>query len=401
MYVLRRDANSPTAAVELWFRAPGAGYDSQTPGISRLAIASVAASKPAGGSSLAQLVTEDGGTLEINVYPDIAMIGAGVPSWDLPKVLRAMTAAYFSASINDDGYRTALRDCAIAGAELQFDPDRTLQDVLFSHLFSSGPAHYPPVPQTAQDFSKIPIETVRTFAARAFREPNAVLTLTGSFEDNWLPSVHRAAIASTPASGGMDRPFDSPASSRATDISQPSAVSGLGFAWTGPPITDARAATAMDFIADYLFDGDHGTVAREVHKASNDAFLNGQFITLHDPGVLLVTVSGSNAQTMRSKIAAAVEALQTPMDRKTFDAAKNAFLYHIISQVQTPESRADNFGWYAAEGNLQYAPGDVSGEYVQNAQSLDPGYVAQVVRQYLQHPAVVQLTPAHSEGTAS
>ncbi len=199
----------------------------------------------------------------------------------------------------------------------------------------------------------------------------------------------------------MDRPFDSTPSGHPSDVSQPAPVTGLGFAWTGPPIADARAATAMDFIADYLFDADRGTVAREARSTANDAFLNGQFITLHDPGVLLVTVSGAHAQEMRSKITSAVEALATPMDRKTFDAAKNAFLYHIISQVQTPETRADNFGWYAAEGNLPYAPGDASGQYVEAAQALDPGYVAQIVREYLQHPAVVELTSAHSEGTAS
>jgi predicted Zn-dependent peptidase len=157
----------------------------------------------------------------------------------------------------------------------------------------------------------------------------------------------------------------------------------------------------MDFVADYLFDADHGTVARDVREASSDVFLNGQFITLHDPGVLLVTIAGPGASGMRAKVTDAVAQLQNPMDRKTFESARNAFLYHIISQVQTPQTRADNFGWYAVEGNLPYAPGDTSGDYVQAAQSLDPGYVAQIVRRYLQHPAVVELAPAHAQGSAT
>ena len=35
-YVLRPDATVAAAAVSLWFRAPGAGYDNASPGISRL-----------------------------------------------------------------------------------------------------------------------------------------------------------------------------------------------------------------------------------------------------------------------------------------------------------------------------------------------------------------------------
>jgi predicted Zn-dependent peptidase len=128
-----------------------------------------------------------------------------------------------------------------------------------------------------------------------------------------------------------------------------------------------------------------------MRKTQRDAFVNGQFITLHNPGVLLVTVSGSTASSLRSVVTDAVSGMQKPLSANAFNAARMAFEYHILTQTQTPSSRADNYGWYAAEGNLQYAPGDESSQYFQAAQSLDPGYVADVVRKYLQRPAVVQL----------
>jgi len=131
-----------------------------------------------------------------------------------------------------------------------------------------------------------------------------------------------------------------------------------------------------------------------VRKKQSDAFVNGQFITLHNPGILLVTVSGGSSAALRSGVLDGVTGMQLPLDRKTFDAARTAFEYHILSQTQTPSSRADNFGWYAAEGNAAYAPGDESLQYLQAAQSLDPGYVAEIVRKYLQHPAIVQLLTA-------
>jgi hypothetical protein len=87
-----------------------------------------------------------------------------------------------------------------------------------------------------------------------------------------------------------------------------------------------------------------------------------------------------------------VNAMRQPLDRNTFDAARAAFEYHIFSQIQTPLSRADNFGWYAAEGNLGYAPGNDTGTYLKAARSLTADFVAQTVRTYLQQPSIVQLT---------
>ena len=87
----------------------------------------------------------------------------------------------------------------------------------------------------------------------------------------------------------------------------------------------------------------------------------------------------------------ALDTLQQPMDRQTFDAAREAFLYHVATDTQTPQERADNLGWYTVEGNLEYAPGALNGSYERIARALDPQYVADVVRHYLGKPVVVDL----------
>jgi predicted Zn-dependent peptidase len=399
-YIIHRDITAPTAAVELWYRAPGAGYDNANPGISRLAIAAIAASAPPHGTSLSELVARLGGSLSMNVYPDIAMVGVSVPSWQTQSMIRALTTAYFSPSITDSGLKAAVRDSAIAAAEGHFDSDRILQDTLFQHIFSAGPAHYPAVPASAQDFAKIPATAVKAFAARAFRRSNAVLTLTGSVDPKWIADVS-ATAQGVRAADTPDAPIDSTLSNANIDVTQTSQVGGIGFAWIGPPIADQKAATAMDFIADYAFDGEHGTLAPTLRKGDGRAFLNGQFITLHNPGVLLVTVSGSGSPALRSAVLAAATDLQHPLERAAFDAARTAFEYHILSQTQTPPSRADNFGWYAVEGDAAYAPGDSSAAYLRAAQSLDPQYVAEIARKYLQHPAIVQLLTTAHPGTTT
>ena len=53
----------------------------------------------------------------------------------------------------------------------------------------------------------------------------------------------------------------------------------------------------------------------------------------------------------------ALSKMRTPMDAQTFNAAREAFLYHVAVDTQTPQERADNLGWYSVEGNVGYAPG--------------------------------------------
>lgn len=395
-YIMRRDVLAQTTAMELWFRAPAAGQDGKTPGISRLAITALAASHAPHESSLAELVNRDGGALTISVYPDIAMVGASVPSWEAPQVLRAITAAYFTPRITSDGVRAALRDCAVAAAESRFDTERVLQDALFAALFTAGPAHFPPTPSSASDFSKISPIDLNAFAQRAFRQNNAVLSLAGAVDAKLLTNV-RSGNAGAPA----DPPYDSTVAAAPEPSVKSGSTSAIGYAWAGAPITDPKAATALDFIADYLFDTDHGTLARAIQRANAGSLVSGQFITLHSPGVLLLVISGVNTPQVRRQIADAISAIRQPMDAASFQAARRAFEYHILSQSQTPMGRADNFGWYAAEGNAAYAPGAASGEYLQALESLDPGFVAQTARTYLQHPALVQLITNDQKGTST
>lgn len=395
-YIMHRDAIARTTAMELWFRAPAAGPDGKYPGISRLAITALAASRPPHGSSLAEQVNRAGGSLTINVYPDIAMIGVSVPSSEASQILRTLTSSYFSPLITSEGLRAALRDCAVAAAESRFDSERVLQDALFAQLFTGGPAHYPPTPSSAADFANIPDDQVRAYATHAFRQNNAVLSLAGAVDDKVLADVRTGNAGAPP-----DVPFDSSVTASPAATAKSGPVPALGYAWAGPPISDAKAATALDFIADYLFDSDHGTIARAIQSAHTDAFVNGQFITLHNPGVLLVTISGINTPEVRRQIAGAVSSMQNPMDSAAFDSARKAFEYHIFSQSQTPLSRADNYGWYAAEGNANYAPGAASGDYIKAVDSLDPASVAQAARTYLQHPAVVQIISSEQKGATT
>ncbi len=385
-YVLCPDPTVGTAAVGLWFRAPAAGYDDGTPGIANLAATAAAVAPLASGKSLYALVHTVGGELNIEVYPDIVGIGAVVPAYASRRIVAAMTAAYFAPSVDDAAVKTARANAAVLGVQQRYESDTTLHDLLFKQIFSTGPAHYPPLPTSVSQLTSITTAQVGAFAKRAFRAQNSVLALTGNVDASSI-----SAVTDGSGPGSMDTPYGSKLEGTPASTTASGAVDGVGLAWIGPPIADQKAATALDFVADYLFREETGVVSRALDRADSDALVVGQFITLHDPGVMVVTIGGSNEKETEKSVLEALGGLQQPMDARTFNAAREAFLYHVATDTQTPEQRADNLGWYSTEGDLDYAPGIANGAYEQAARALDPQYVAEVVRRYLHNPVIVDL----------
>jgi len=393
-YTMAPDPTLASAAVDLWFRAPAAGYDNATPGISRLAATAAAAATLESGKSLVSFVRGVGGRLAINVYPDLVDVSASVPASAARRVVAAMSAAYFAPALDDDSLKIARTDVAVLSAQEHYSPDDLLHDALFAQIFSSGPAHFAPIPGDLGDLKGITLAQINAFAKRAFRSANATFALAGNVD----PSLLAAVTAGTP--GTPDAPIVSATAPAPADRTLTAAVTGEGLAWTGPPIADERAATALDFVADYLFRDQTGVVSKALDP-TGDAYVNGQFITLHDPGVMLVTIGGSKPALVETQVLAAVSGLQQPLDAASFAAAREAFLYHLAADSQSPTEQADNLGWYSSEGNGAYAPSDAQSTYWKAARSLDPQYVASVVKKYLAHPVVVRLITATSKEPTS
>jgi predicted Zn-dependent peptidase len=391
-YVIYPDPTIASAAIGLWFRAPGAGYDDATPGIANLAATAAAVAPLASGRSLYALVHSVGGELNVEVYPDIVGVAAVVPSSSARRVVAAMTAAYYAPNVDDAAVKTARANAAVLGVQQRYETDATLHDLLFKQIFARGPAHYPPLPVSVAELTGISTEQISAFAKRAFRSENSVLTLTGNVDASSV-----SAVTDGSGAGSMDPPYDSPLSAAPASATASGPIGGIGLAWIGPPIADEKAATALDFVADYLFRDETGVVTKAIDAAAIDALVVGQFITLHDPGVMVVTIGGDHTQQVQDRVLDALSKMRTPMDAQTFNAAREAFLYHVASDTQTPQERADNLGWYSVEGNVGYAPGIADGNYFRSVRELDPAYVADVVKRYLQTPVVVNLMQAQAK----
>jgi predicted Zn-dependent peptidase len=394
-YTILPDPTLASAAVDIWFRAPSAGYDNATPGIARIAATAAAAATLESGKSLVSLVRGLGGHLAINVYPDLVDVSASIPASAARRVLAAMTAAYFAPVFDTNALKVARTDVAVLSAQQRFSSDDLVHDALFAQIFPSGPDHEAPIPDSIDALKNITLESASAFAKRAFRSANAILALAGNVD----PSMIDAVTAGTP--GSPDAPLASTPANPPSDATIDGQVSGEGLAWTGPPITDERAATALDFIADYLFRDETGVVSKQIDPTS-DAYVEGQFITLHDPGVMLITIGGSKPAQTETLVRAAIEKLAQPLDPATFAAAREAFMYHLAADAQSPTEQADNLGWYAAEGNGSYAPSDSASTYWKAARSLDPNFVADVAKKYLAHPVVVHIVaaPASKDSTS-
>jgi predicted Zn-dependent peptidase len=385
-YVISHTEIAPVAAIALWYRAPSSGFDAAgVPGLGRLAAATVAGSAPITGTPLGRYVSDLGGRIAISTYPDSIAISVLVPAEDAASIVHAMTVSFFAPVVTADGLKLAQRDVGEEAFFRQFNSEQTIDDALVGSLFSDGPEHFPSLGPSA-DVSKITLDQVKAYAQRAFRSSNAVLVVTGAVD----ASVIATAVPGRTDSSPHPEP---PAAAHLVPEPQPVATTGVepgqGLGWVGPAITSEREATALDFISDYLFRPDTGVVQRDL--GTTKATVSGKFVTYHDPGVLLVTISGGDVAAARMVVDDALAAVRKPLERATFAAARDAFLYHMLSDIETPGGMADTLGWYTVEGNQAYAPGlgGMSSRYFEIASSLTPAFVAATVNKYLSRPGAI------------
>jgi predicted Zn-dependent peptidase len=397
-YVVSHTDSAPVAAIALWYRAPASGFDAAAgvPGLGRLAAATVAGSAPITGTPLGRYVSELGGRIAISAYPDSVAVSALVPAENAADVVHAMTVSFFAPVVTADGLKLAQRDVGEEAFFRQFNSEQTIDDALVGSLFSDGPAHFPSLGKS-EDVGKITLDQVRAYAERAFRPSNAVLVVTGAVD---------ASVVSTAVPGRADTAPQPEPQLQAHLVPQPEPIAttgveaGQGLGWIGPAISDEREATALDFVSDYLFRPDTGIVQRAA--ATTKSSVSGKFVTYHDPGVVLVTISGGDVPAARNIVDDALASMRKPLDRSTFAAARDAFLYHMLSDIQTPGGMADTLGWYTVEGNQTYAPGagGASSRYFAVAGSLTPAFVAATVNKYLSRPgAVVAVEAKKTEST--
>jgi predicted Zn-dependent peptidase len=398
--IVRPAQGAPVAAIELWYRAPSTGFGAKpVSSLARLAAQVVAASKPLVGEPLGKVVSDLGGRLSITVYSDSIAVAAIVPASGARQVVKSLTTAFFAPVVTDEGFRSAQRDVEHEALFSGFDPETVVRDAIFGQLFSGGPQHYPALGDP-RDVSAIGIADVRAFATRAFRSQNATLVVSGTVD----PSIARSAVGGRIDGGDAnpEAPAQPTLASSAQPVSKTFVQPSGGYGWLGPAISDEREATAMDFIADYLFRSDDGYVAKEVARQYPDAFLIGNFITLHDPGVMFVAYAGKDSDAVKALVDEGFAKIRTPLDPQAFAVALAEFEYHMRSDLQTPTEIADNFGWYWVEGDPAYAPGagGEDGAYFTAAKELTPDFIASTAEKYLsKDPVVVTLGPDTNKST--
>lgn len=391
-YLVRPEGGANVAAIALWYRAPSSGFDTPAvPGLGRVAASAIAASEPVTGTSLADFIRQTGGRLTVTAYPESVAISLLVPADRAGSAVRALTRSFFAPVLTDAGLAQARRNAAEDGAIRDLNHDATITDALYAALFAAGPAKIPPY-GSRDSFSALTLDAVRGYAERAFRPGNAVLVATGAVD----PSILASALPGREgAAAGMETAEPETLATGIAPVTATAPEPGFGLGWAGPSIADEREATAFDFIADYLFYPDTGAVQAAV--AATGATLTGTFVTYHDPGVFLLTSVGGNQTAARAAVDAALAAIRRPMAPAAFEAARRKFIYHILSDAETPSTLADTYGWYAVEGNPAYAPGEggPGGRYLSAAASLTPEFVAATAAKYLDRPgASIVIGPA-------
>ena len=392
-YVVTPQSSVPLTAVELWYAVPSTGFGpTPTTSIARVAAQAVAASAPVGATSLGDFIWSVGGTLSIDAFPGSVAVSALVPTPDVAQTVHIMTQSYFSGFVSESGLRRAKLDLVTESVLEQFDPSTVLRNALMSGLFVTGPAHYPTLDK--QDLVHLALPAVKAFATEGFAESRASLVVSGAASANLLNTSVDSAAQATISPAQDARFLLSTVTKDPSTTSLPYLEPGSGFAWSGPDITDEQDATAMDFVADYLFHPTDGKVTHRITAEVPDVSLDGQFITFRKSGVFLVTLAGTGSDAAAKIARDELAALVHPLPSREFEQARNAFIYHLQSDLTTPAEFAASLGWYAVEGRPEYAPGanGAGGVYFSGAEALSPKQVANAVQKFLMgRPVAVTL----------
>jgi predicted Zn-dependent peptidase len=380
VYTLRPVGGAAVTTIALWFRTPAASFDvAAQPGLGRVAVAAVAESKPVTSTSLADFIEGIGGQLTIDVSPENIGVATSVPADQAAAAIQALTRAYFAPVLTDAGLVAAKSEETDAAQVHAFSPGSGIESALYGSLFAAAPSLYSTF-GTPASIEGMGLDQVRAFAERAFRAPNAVVVASGDVDHAILASVIPGRERGE-AGDENERPVQVAAAP--APVALTGSTPGFGLAWAGPPISDERAATALDFVADYLFAPGTGLVQRAA--ASSGTNIVGTFLTFHNPGVFMVTATGGDITAARNAVDAAVRDLQHPLAPAIFAQAQRAFTYRTLSDVQTPSALAASYGWYTAEGDAAYAPGvdGAKGRYLAALAALTPKFVAATVARYL------------------
>ncbi|HXW76988.1 MAG TPA: insulinase family protein [Candidatus Eremiobacteraceae bacterium] len=398
--MIKHGTASGSVALEVWVRCPSDGWTDAQPGIARLT-AFTAMSTASNGTTMRDLVRAAGGQIAVSVFQTgteftvLAPADAG-PALETALLKHIFDAPFDPAALIDAKTRLAAQQAA-AGASAS----AIMRDAVFNALFAGGPLHASTLGD-AQAVESTSIADVRAFAAAAYIPQNAIVVSVGNADPAaLLAAVQGAAPAG--AAAAQPLPLSSPASQASPLALTPLGADapGAALAWVGPPISDEREATAMDFLSDYLADPDAGVLTHAATNGSTTEDFAGQFITLHQSGVFFVSIAGdgidptAELQALRNKLDAEIA---SPLSKDEFSNALAAYETRLLRQMDSPVGMADNYGWYFVEGAPGYAPSATdagqSGDYFAQAQSLTPDFVHSVAQKFLgTAPAEVTVVP--------
>lgn len=398
--VTRSEALFPTVAFQIWIRCPADGYAGSQPGIARLTALSLLEQKT-GDDTLRDAVRHAGGQLGVSVYHEGTEIALLAPSYIAAQLADALLHAVLHPNVDRTAYLAARQRLAAQQVAALEVPDQILRDSLFAQMFADGPLHDPTY-GTPRMLAASTLADVNTFLRQAYVPADEIVVAVGKVDSaDFERRIRALAPAPRPPS---TMPNSAVAPPRATplivEVAQ-AAAPGVALGWVGPPVSDERAATAMDFLSDYLTHPDAGVVAQSVLQLEPGASFAGQFITMRDPGVFFISVSGHNVDpdaaltAVRTRLA---RALSGRLSQPDFTQALRAFQSRLLRDTQTSQQVADNYGWYFMQGAPAYSPSfsqdAASGAYFEQLRTLTPGYVYDIARRYLSAPPAVVVVPA-------
>jgi zinc protease len=367
--VTSQDASSPTASIQVWYQVGSKDDPQGRSGFAHLFEHMMFKTTKYMKNEQLDRMTEDvGGANNAFTADDVTAYHEVVPSNHLERLLWAEAERMSNLTV-DEGVFKSERDVVKEEyrQSVLANPYGLLYNAIAPNSYAVHPYKRPGI-GNIEELNASSIDDVRNFHKTFYRPDNAVLIVTGDFEqkqlDTWIdqyfggikkPDVPiRHVTAQEP-----QRKADKTVTTTAPNVPLPA----VAITWLAPPVTHKDAA-ALKVVAALLGGGEssrlHETLVYRTQIARQASF---EADLRNDTGLLIALVIAAGGKTP-AQLAAATKSeiaklAAKPVAIAELDKVKTQLLTAVLLERQTPLGKGRQIGWAVTSGKASRVNSDL------------------------------------------
>ena len=356
--LMHEDHSVPVAAVSVWYqvgskdeRAGRSGFAHLFEHIMFKGSANLAAEEHR------NFITSIGGVYNASTNWDSTIYYEAIPSNYLERILWMEADRLRSLDVSEENFKSE-RDVVKEERRLRIEspPFGRLLEVVFQNTYKTHPYRILPIGSMA-DLDAATLQDVRDFHATYYVPNNAILVVTGDFDQAQVKRWVEAYFGPIPK-GGKPIPREIPqepaqtAERRAVDYHANTPLPAVVLTYHVPEAVNSDVY-ALQVASNILSAGESSRLYRRmVYEKQIALGAGGQAFVLEDPGVFFFFAflqSGQKPEDAEKELEAEIERLKSePVSETELAKARNQLISELVFGRQTVQNKADAIGYASA-----------------------------------------------------